>query len=571
MKNSNALYSTKIFRINNKKLRLSLIALIYFLFISSIQSQTIYNIQFSPASPSQLSINDHLYVQLDYIGLPDNVKYLVASPVLGGSSITAIRSTHTTDPSGSGHAELNFNTNLIETHIDCVAIIMFDNSHSKIGEFDIPVNFEFSNDAISNISVSPTSPAALQYDQTVTVSFDYSTDYSGDVCFFAFPLYMGDGITGGHAPSSIYPTGSGSASAKFNLETNGGTGSVADEIIIRMINSALNEHITEVPYPVQYQFGDNVISNIHAVVPSPAYIPLNQGLNVLYKYTTNEDAGVKVSIMPYSGGSPVSSSSTSSTKSHSKGYGSAQGNFEIAKGPTIVDQIRVTMRNSDETEILCDSYEPVNYVFSENTISYVTITPTSPAYIANSTTADVYFNYTEDIAENIKIEGQFYTGGSPTPGSSPISTSLLSGGSGHLKLNVNGAATVDQIRLRMLNTAGTHTYVDLYTPVDLHFLGQITTDVKNNSNAPFSFGLKQNYPNPFNPSTTISYSLAKNSNTIIKIYNLLGCEVATLVNEMQSAGEHSVEWNAQNYPSGVYYYRLTSGTYSETKKLVLLK
>jgi hypothetical protein len=85
------------------------------------------------------------------------------------------------------------------------------------------------------------------------------------------------------------------------------------------------------------------------------------------------------------------------------------------------------------------------------------------------------------------------------------------------------------------------------------------------------YRLFQNYPNPFNPSTTITFSVGTYGYTSLRVYDVLGREVLTLVSEELSAGEHSREWNASNLPSGVYFYRLQSGTYSETKKLLLLK
>ena len=88
---------------------------------------------------------------------------------------------------------------------------------------------------------------------------------------------------------------------------------------------------------------------------------------------------------------------------------------------------------------------------------------------------------------------------------------------------------------------------------------------------PVLFRLEQNYPNPFNPSTTISYQLRTNSMVILKLFDVLGREVRTLVDERQSVGSHSVMFNAGSLPSGVYFYRLEAGAYHETKKLVLLK
>jgi len=89
--------------------------------------------------------------------------------------------------------------------------------------------------------------------------------------------------------------------------------------------------------------------------------------------------------------------------------------------------------------------------------------------------------------------------------------------------------------------------------------------------SPTQFLLKQNYPNPFNPSTVISYQIASLDKVCLKVYDLLGREISTLVNEVKSAGSYTVTFNALNLPSGVYFYRLQTGTFTETKKLVLLR
>jgi photosystem II stability/assembly factor-like uncharacterized protein len=98
-------------------------------------------------------------------------------------------------------------------------------------------------------------------------------------------------------------------------------------------------------------------------------------------------------------------------------------------------------------------------------------------------------------------------------------------------------------------------------------LSGIRNDVRNN----LSFKLNQNYPNPFNPVTTINYSIGKDGYTKITVYNILGSSVDVLVDEIKSAGSHSVQFNASAIPSGIYFYKLESGGYSEIKKLVLMK
>jgi hypothetical protein len=86
-----------------------------------------------------------------------------------------------------------------------------------------------------------------------------------------------------------------------------------------------------------------------------------------------------------------------------------------------------------------------------------------------------------------------------------------------------------------------------------------------------SFSLHQNYPNPFNPSTKISYSIMKSGYVTLDIYNVLGKRVARLVNEIKNAGSYTAVFDAASMPSGVYYYKLQAGAYSETKKMLLIK
>ena len=96
------------------------------------------------------------------------------------------------------------------------------------------------------------------------------------------------------------------------------------------------------------------------------------------------------------------------------------------------------------------------------------------------------------------------------------------------------------------------------------------------SNIPSIFSLTQNYPNPFNPNTQIGYALPKEEYVTLLIFDLLGREVITLVDEVQSPGYRTINWNGMdnlgnNSGAGMYFYHLTAGHFSHTKKMVLLK
>ena len=125
--------------------------------------------------------------------------------------------------------------------------------------------------------------------------------------------------------------------------------------------------------------------------------------------------------------------------------------------------------------------------------------------------------------------------------------------------------------------------IDIYEDVEVNqFItaieGQTVTSIEDHgiSGIPSEVTLSQNYPNPFNPSTTITYSLPHSSTVSIKIYNIAGEEVSTLVNESKPAGTHSVIWVGENnrglpLPSGLYVYKLTADGTSISKRMLLLK
>jgi hypothetical protein len=98
-----------------------------------------------------------------------------------------------------------------------------------------------------------------------------------------------------------------------------------------------------------------------------------------------------------------------------------------------------------------------------------------------------------------------------------------------------------------------------------------TNSVEEDEVVPNKFGLNHNYPNPFNPATSISFNLPTSSDVVLKVYNVAGQEVATLVDNKLSAGEHDIQFDGGSYTSGVYFYRLTTDNYSDTKKMTLLK
>jgi hypothetical protein len=120
----------------------------------------------------------------------------------------------------------------------------------------------------------------------------------------------------------------------------------------------------------------------------------------------------------------------------------------------------------------------------------------------------------------------------------------------------NLSAGTYSYRLKQIDDNGTSKYINLAETFNVQ---------------PADYELSQNYPNPFNPSTIIKYSIAEKNQVTIRIYNVLGSEVATLVNEVKPAGSYEVSFNAAGLSSGVYYYTISAGKYTAAKKMILIK
>ena len=154
---------------------------------------------------------------------------------------------------------------------------------------------------------------------------------------------------------------------------------------------------------------------------------------------------------------------------------------------------------------------------------------------------------------------------------SPSNQKTFSGAPDSLTLNTVVSSTVPYQNYTITVTAAenggqrTHSRTWILTVANIQGINNTGNDV------PLIYALGQNYPNPFNPTTQIDYSLPKQTFVTISVYNLLGQEVATLVNSLKPAGVHEVTFNASDLPSGIYYYRIKAGDYTDARKMMLVK
>jgi Arylsulfotransferase (ASST)/Secretion system C-terminal sorting domain/Bacterial Ig-like domain len=132
---------------------------------------------------------------------------------------------------------------------------------------------------------------------------------------------------------------------------------------------------------------------------------------------------------------------------------------------------------------------------------------------------------------------------------------------------VNIISNLYSYRIRAINRYSISSYV-----YSRSFVWNVTTEIHlTDGNLPTVYSLKQNYPNPFNPSTRIQYSIPQTSYVMLKVYDILGREVETLVNEQKPAGNYNFSFDGTSLASGIYFYKIQAGSYSSVKKMILLK
>ncbi|MFZ2866001.1 MAG: T9SS type A sorting domain-containing protein [Ignavibacteriaceae bacterium] len=151
----------------------------------------------------------------------------------------------------------------------------------------------------------------------------------------------------------------------------------------------------------------------------------------------------------------------------------------------------------------------------------------------------------------------------------PTIDGFISGDTVMYKLWIAGTLTEIE-NVSALYTVGNGTFVSQGTAV-LSLVGELIMSIKPNNQNVYKFSLSQNFPNPFNPVTTIEYEINNDTDVRIVLYNEIGQEILTLINESQSAGKHIIKINATNLPSGVYYYRMFADGFTSTKKILLIK
>ena len=186
---------------------------------------------------------------------------------------------------------------------------------------------------------------------------------------------------------------------------------------------------------------------------------------------------------------------------------------------------------------------------------------------ANSLAADKNGNiYVTGYTDDNSLNSNFYTIAYDSSGNKIWDEFYNGAGNGD-----DNAKAVSLDKDGNIYVAGTSTGDSTGLDITLVKYSTVVTGINNNKTIPLSFSLEQNYPNPFNPSSTIKYSVAKNTMVTLKVFDILGREVRNLVNENKAPGVYQINFHASDLSSGIYFYQLKAGGFVQTKKMIFMK
>ncbi len=327
---------------------------------------------------------------------------------------------------------------------------------------------------VTQISLAPRTPNILQDNDSITISFSYTTSEAGGVRIFARP-FTGGALTPSYAASGspLYPVGTGVGSGNFTITTGNVT---VDQIRFQVLDANQTTLLFEAFIPVHYQFTSatkNVISHI-GLTATPNVLKRNQRVAVSFNYTTTLAAGVRIFARPLTGGSLTPSYAASGSPLYPVGTGTGSGWFTITSGAPTVTGVRFQMWNANQTRLLFQAVVPVTYQFRAptNVVNSITLRPANPNILKFGDRVTLVMSYTTNVAGGVRIFARPFTSGALTPNyaahPSPLYPVGTGSASGWFTIS-DGTVKVDQIRIQMWNANQTRLLFQTKIPVSYQF------------------------------------------------------------------------------------------------------
>jgi len=332
-------------------------------------------------------------------------------------------------------------------------------------------------DYISNIHMTPASPACLLFNQQVTLTFDYSVTEAAGTLIFVRPFAAG-ALAPGYAahPSETYPAGKGTGSAYFTIMAGD---VIVDQLRFQLKSADQSRVLLEFFIPVAYHFSSNAIGNVHISHDSPSSLLFGQNVDITFDYATSEPGGVRIFARPMTNGATTPGYGAHGSPLYPVGSGSGSGYFTISAGVTHVDNVRMQMYNSDQSQLLLEYLIPIDIHYAAHAIKNIVVSPTPPHGMLFNENVIVSFDYSTPEPGGVRIFARPFSGGGLTPNygasGSPLYPAGNGSGTGDFTI-MSGNATVDQIRFQMYNNDQSQLLLEYFVPANFPYFPHTIND-----------------------------------------------------------------------------------------------
>ena len=340
-------------------------------------------------------------------------------------------------------------------------------------------------DYISNIQMSPASPACLIFNQKVSLTFDYSVSEAAGTVIFIRPFSAGS-LTPNYSahPSPIYPAGTGTGTGYFSITAGD---AIVDHLRFQVLSSDQSRILLEFYVPVKYHFSSHSIYDIQLTPKPPALLVFGQNVNITFNYTTNQPGGVRIFARPMSGGATTPNYGAHGSPLHPTGSGSGSGYFSITSGNANIDHIRFQMYNESQSQLLLEYFLPVDFHYAAHAINNILITPGSPHCMLFGENVNITFDYSTSEPGGVRIFVRPFTGSTATPGYGAHGSVVYPTGNGNGTgwFNIgSGNAIVDQLQFKMTNADQSQELLKFFVPVLYPYSSHKITNITFKPTAP---------------------------------------------------------------------------------------
>ena len=521
----------------------------------------ISDIQFEPSPVAALQFDQDVDITFQYdVELPLGVR-IFARPITEGELTPNYAASGSPLYIANGMGDADFTITTGEVTVDAVRFQVWTHDQTDLLlEFYVPVIFHYGHHGIYHIMMTPESPSCVMYDpQEVELYFDYITDHPGDVRIFARP-YTDGGLTPnyGASGSPAYPSGMGNGDQWFKILSPPEV--EVDQIRFWMTNEDQSETLLEFFVPVSFEFKAGSVYNISFMPLSPEGFLHDEQVNIDFHYWTTDPDGVRIWARPFTDGSLTPGYAAHASPLYPTGNGVGTGYFTVLAGEVTVDQVRFQMYNEDESELICEYFVPVNFHFAEHAMRDIWPMYVSPAYFTYDHDAMMQVPYSTSWQPGVRIWAQPYSQGSYTPDGYYGGSVVWPTGDGIAVDRYVGARSgpvlIDEVWLLMRDPDQVYDLASWLVEVELYYGGRPSSAVPP-SPQPVSRTVRfANFENPMQANTQIIYALEAASDVTLKLLDVEGRVVCSLVDQAQPPGEYSVGMPRSGIHSGVYFLRL---------------